>query len=203
MINKAFIFDMDGVIIDSETWWNKMDSHYSETILGQKLAKKILPNSFGQSLKTIYNRAVREGFSLSWKEFFAGYDKMAQVIYRQAPLTKNINHLIDRLLSKHYRLGLVSASCLDWIKLTLKRLDRPKAFKVVISLDDRPDLKSKPAPDGYLKAMKRLGVKPENSFVLEDTETGIRAGKASGAYTIGLTEHLPAWHQPAGGDLFF
>ena len=67
---------------------------------------------------------------------------------------------------------------------------------------DRPEIKPNPAPDGYLKAMKQLEVKPENTMILEDSQLGIDSAKAAGAFAICLTELHPQNYHPAGADLY-
>jgi len=59
-----------------------------------------------------------------------------------------------------------------------------------VTLHDRPDLAPKPAPDGYIAAMKNLNVKAKNTLVLEDSNAGIASAKAAGAYTVAFRQNL-------------
>ncbi len=186
--NKAFIFDMDGVIIDSETWWDKLWFYQLKT------------PSIGSSIRSNYEDFKKLNPRLTWQEFFAQMNQLAKTVYRQAPLTPGINQLLGKLIENKYKIGLVSGSTSDWVGYVLERLEYP--IPVTISLHDHPKLRTKPAPDGYVEAMKRLRVKPENTIILEDSDMGIASAKASGAFVICLTEHHPQDYHPEGADLY-
>lgn len=188
MAQKAFIFDLDGVIIDSETWWDKLWPSF-ETGL-----------SIGHSIKSEFQAFKKQKPTLSWNQFFIQLNQIADKIYPQAPLTPGINQLLDKLIKNHYRLGLVSGSTAKWINYVLARLDYP--IPISLSLHDHSELRPKPAPDGYLEAMKILKVNPQNSVILEDSQIGIDSAKTSGAFTICLTEHHPKNYHPKGANLY-
>lgn len=187
MNKKAFIFDLDGVIIDSENWWDR-------------LYFKKAGYSLGQTIGSAFLEAKQKQPSLSWPDYLAKLNQVAKIIYSQAPITPNINQLLTLLIRKNYHLGLVSGSTQDWIKLSLKRLQYP--IKLIVSLEDRKDLQPKPAPDGYLEVIKKLQVLPKNTYILEDTDMGIKSAKACGAFAICLTEHHPKNYSPQGADLY-
>jgi|SRR3989338_716946 len=180
MTNKAFIFDLDGVMIDSETWWG-----------GQSL---------GQTINSHYQQLKKTQPKLLWDKYFLKLNQKAKIIYNQAPLTPNINDLIQKLIKDNYRLALVSGSTQQWINYVVMRLKFP--IKLTLSLQDRQDLQPKPAPDGYLEAMKKLGVKPKNAIILEDSQMGLDSAKATGAYVVCLTQHHPKNYHPLGADLY-
>ncbi|OIN88997.1 hypothetical protein COW80_02335 [Candidatus Beckwithbacteria bacterium CG22_combo_CG10-13_8_21_14_all_01_47_9] len=187
MDNKAFIFDLDGVIIDSETWWDKIEG--------------ALPgHSLGQSINSAFHSAQTLDPKLTWEIYFNRLNRWAQKIYRQAPITPAIDDLLTKLIDQHYRLGLVSGSTTRWISLVIARLKSP--IPVIISLHDRSEIKPKPAPDGYLTAIKQLKVKPGNTIILEDSQTGIDSAKSAGAFTICLTEHHHKNYHPSDADLY-
>lgn len=187
MTNKAFIFDLDGVIIDSETWWDKIEG--------------ALPgHSLGQSINSSFKAAATLNPSLTWKTYFNQLNRYAQKIYTQAPLTKNIDQLISWLINHRYQLGLVSGSTTRWIKLVMARLKSP--IPTIISLHDQPELKPKPTPDGYLAAMKKLKVEPSNTIILEDSQMGIDSAKAAGAFVICFSQLHPKNYHPHGADLY-
>ncbi len=186
--NKAFIFDMDGVIIDSETWWDKLWFY------------QLNGPSLGYSIRSNYQDFKKQNPRLTWQEFFAKMNRLAKTVYRQAPLTPGINQLLKKLVKDKYKIGLVSGSTSDWINYVLARLDYP--VPVYLSLHDHPQLESKPAPDGYRVTMEQLQVKPENTIILEDSQIGIESAKAAGAYTICLTEHHPKNFHPTGADIY-
>ncbi len=69
-------------------------------------------------------------------------------------------------------------------------------------MQDRPDLKRKPAPDGFVEAFRMLGATPADSFVLEDSNPGIESGKAAGAYVIGYRGNLVNGYEQTGADAY-
>lgn len=187
MTNKAFIFDLDGVIIDSETWWDKVEG--------------ALPShSLGQSINSAFASAHKLNPSLTWETYFIQLNHYAETIYTQAPLTNGINELLEKLIKNKYHLAIVSGSTNAWIRTVLKRLDWP--FEVIISLHDHPEIKPKPAPDGYLEAMKQLHTEPKHTLVLEDSQLGIDSAKAAGVFTVCLTELHPQNYHPQRADLY-
>jgi HAD superfamily hydrolase (TIGR01509 family) len=187
MKKKAFIFDMDGVMIDSETEWIKLFNFMSG-------------HGLGQSIDSSYLEAKKAQPKLNKEAYLSQLNDQAQIIYRQAPLTPQIDDLIDKLVSKNFRLAIVSGSMGNWIARVNERLRRP--IETTISVHDQPDLKVKPAPDGYLEAMRLLKVKPDETIILEDSNLGIKAGKAAGAFVICLTELHPKDYHPQGADLY-
>jgi HAD superfamily hydrolase (TIGR01509 family) len=198
-MNKAFIFDMDGVLLDTENYRLAHDKVFFKELFGEKIAEELgLP--IGLSIHSIYVKAVALGFQMPEEEYVKRHDEQAKNIYPNIPLTQNMEKLVDKLVSLHYRLGLVSSSRQNWIELVLDRLSFRDQFQVIISLNDRPDLAPKPNPDGYLEAMKQLGASPKTSIILEDSNTGIKAAKASGALTIGFRQNLIPGYEQVGAD---
>ena len=188
-MKQAFIFDMDGVLIDSENEWIKLEEDFYPKLFGKELTEKI-GNTIGISLDQIYQKACRFGFSMERAPFDAYWDKIAKKVYSTAPITENIDILGDYLIQNNIHLGIVSASKISWISYVIPRLSFKNNIEIVISLAERRDLEHKPHPAGYIAAMKSLGTTSENTFVLEDSNHGIQSAKSSGAFTIALRENL-------------
>lgn len=188
-MNKAFIFDMDGVIIDSEKAWEKYENDFLDKLLGKKISAKI-GSTTGVSVNTIYDKAKLLGFVMPRKRFQMIYDETAFRMYDIAEITLGIEELIAFLIGKNFKLGIVSSSATSWINKVLSRLSFADKFESKISLNERSNLKPKPDPDGYAESMKNLGSDARNTIILEDSNTGIAAAKASGAFTIAFTQNL-------------
>jgi HAD superfamily hydrolase (TIGR01509 family) len=99
-------------------------------------------------------------------------------------------------------MGIVTNSPQTWINRVFPRLPFKEKIDVTISLKERTDLKHKPAPDGYLEALKLLNSAPKLSIVLEDSNPGIAAGKASDCYTIGYRGNLIEGYKQEGADAY-
>jgi HAD superfamily hydrolase (TIGR01509 family) len=90
-----------------------------------------------------------------------------------------------RALAKEFPLALVSGSYRAEILWALGKLGVTELFQVILGAEDYP--RSKPAPDGYLKAMDMLNVKPEHTLVFEDSEAGISSALAAGTFVAAIT----------------
>lgn len=184
-----FLFDFDGVVIDNESTWEKIESSLYREIYGPEVAK-CLGSTIGLSIDSIHEKAVRCGTRVMKEVLVNGYHAKAPDVYRSAPLTPGINTIGGTLKALGYRIGIVSASPRVWINMALARTPFKNDVETILSLYDRKDLAHKPAPDGYQEAMNTLGGSPENTVVLEDSNTGIEAAKSSGAHTIRFTQNL-------------
>jgi HAD superfamily hydrolase (TIGR01509 family) len=90
-----------------------------------------------------------------------------------------------RALAELYPLGLVSGSRREEILWALDQLGVRSCFRIVLGAEDYPH--SKPAPDGYLSAMKTLGSTGPGTLVFEDSSAGIASARAAGAWVVALT----------------
>ena len=199
-MNKAFIFDMDGVIVDSESIWISYEEKFLTKLIGRSTYVEIRDELLGNSISAIYKLAKKKGLKLTKKQFNNLYDQYAQKVYKEAPLIPNVWKLITKLLKSNFKLGLVSSSRKISIDLVLKKLHF-NPFGVVISTDAQ-NLHPKPYPDGFLKAMKVLNSDPEKTYILEDTPKGVLAARRSGAFTICLLKDTLASSKPSGADLY-
>jgi len=200
--NKAFIFDMDGVLIDSEIIWEHYESHFWTEWLGKEKYFKIKNQMFGNSMSSNYQLALQQGLKISKKEYLDTYDEYAKIVYSEAQITPDIAKLIKNLVRLKFQLGLVSSSRLSWINIVLEKLKLRNKFKAVISLVDKQGMRPKPFPDGYVESMRILGSLPATTVILEDSNSGIKAAKTSGALTVCLKENLPRNYKPEGADLY-
>jgi HAD superfamily hydrolase (TIGR01509 family) len=199
---NAFIFDMDGVLLDNEPMWDDLKPSLYTKIFGADVATKIGP-TVGLSIDHVIDRAIAAGATASRAEVFEHYIAEASHIYETAPLTAAINQLGAVLKDLGVAVGVVSASPQRWIQAVLDRLEFGQDVKLVIALQERPDLPHKPDPAGYLEAVKALGATPASTIILEDSNAGIAAAKASGAFTIALRANLlPGYQQTGGADAY-
>lgn len=181
---KAFIFDMDGVIIDSEPL------HF--------LSDKMVMKDFGIEVSDEeLNAFVGVTNPLMWQELIIKYDLAASVeellliqhkykteLFSAGELNSinGIPELLKELKEREIKVGLASSSSRQFIELVLKKLDLFQYFDVVISGEEV--LKSKPAPDIFLEAAAALEVNPLDCIVLEDSGHGVTAAKAAGMKCI-------------------
>ncbi len=200
-MQKAFIFDLDGVLINNEPLWEIEKKKVFTELLGEKVFSILGPTT-GLDINTIYAKLVGLGATISRDEMHSIFSKKALTIYRDTPITQGIQELGVKLVSHSYALGIVSASPKEWMDLVIQRLAFKDSLSVVISLEERKDLAHKPSPDGYLEAIKKLNSLPESTTILEDSNTGIAAAVASGACVIGLKQNLITGYEQTGADIY-
>ncbi len=199
-MNKAFIFDMDGVIVDSESLWKNYEQIFLPKLIGKQRYVKIKDHVLGNSVSAIYALAYKYDSKVSKEDFEHVYDTYAEEVYKNAKIAEGLELFIEELKSLKYKIGLVSSSRKYWMDLVLNKLSKKSKFEFVLSLDSR-STKPKPFPDGYLEAMRVLGSQPNSTIILEDSQRGIDAGKACGAFTICLKTYLPKGYSPEGADM--
>ena len=202
MKNKAFIFDMDGVLIDSERSWEEDETRLLEELFGKDMIAKTGRTLVGGSIRDTYDRVHALGTKVSYDEYVRRYDEAAKIVLDRAHITPGVEALAKKLTQWGFSLGLVSSSRMNWIQHVVGRLAFKDDLKIIISLHDTPGMRSKPYPDGYIEAFRTLNALPKDSVVLEDSNPGIAAGKASGAFTIGFRGNLTDGYEPLGADAY-
>ncbi len=200
-MKKSFTFDMDGVLINNESKWEKVKEEVFTEIYGKEIYKK-LGSTLGQSINSTHEKAVALGAKESFKKLENIWHDYAFKIYTETPITDGIEELGKALIKNDYGIAVVSASPISWVNLVINRLSFRKNITTVISLHDHPNLRHKPEPDGYLEAIKALKSHPSKAFVLEDSNIGIQSGKNAGAYVIGLRQNLIKGYVQKGADIY-
>ena len=200
-LGKAFIFDMDGVLVDSERAWEIFEPPMLEKALGKDISEKI-GKKIGIGPDGIHTLARNLGSPIGKEELFQNYEGIVADVYSNSPITKGVDELARRLLGWGFKLGLVTQSPQSWIDRVLPYISFKDKFEVTISLAERPDLKIKPSPDGFREALRILDADPKKSFVLEDSNAGIAAGRSAGCYTIGFRGNLPEGYIQMGADAY-
>ena len=200
-MNRAFIFDVDGTLIDDEAIWEDKKQELYARLFGESIRAK-MGSTLGVNIDGIYERARKYKTTVSKEAFIKEFYKLAAGIYSTAPIPEGTDELLEYLVEEDFRIAVVSASPLSWGNTVLQRLKFQDDIELVISLYDRPDLDHKPHPAGYLEAMRAMDVVPENTFILEDSNSGIASATSSGAYTIGLKKNLVGDYKQEGADIY-
>ncbi len=184
---KAVIFDMDGVMIDSEPLWEKTEREllarrdiqytptYREKILGlnQNDSGKLLKDTF--SLPESVGELVDERLDI----LIGIYDK-------ELELVKGLRRLLSDLGEKRLSLAVASSSPMRVIEYVLDRFSLHKYFEAVVSGECTEN--GKPHPDIYIHAAKELCVLPTECVAIEDSINGVRSAKAAGMKCIAIPD---------------
>ena len=182
----AVLFDMDGVVIDSERHWHDVEASYLAKRLPQ--AKDVDQSRLmGLSVEGVYELMVREhGVQVGLPEFRELYRAMARVIYQErCTLMPGFLSLAKASREQGLSVGLVSSSTHEWIQETLRRFSLQSVFDVVIGAEDTAG-EGKPSPALYILAAQRLGVAPQHCIAIEDSCNGVRSAKAAGMACVAL-----------------
>ncbi|HSU65975.1 MAG TPA: HAD family phosphatase [Tepidisphaeraceae bacterium] len=181
---RAVVFDMDGLMIDSEkVYWSVGRAIAREH--GKEVSDLTLGKMMGRSpIKSVEIYIEDLGLNLSPAELLEYREKRVK-----EELKKGVDPmpgLFDVLkeLKRSYKLGIATSAPMYLVDIIFEKLGMRPYFDAIQTSDDV--IHGKPDPEIYLKAMGRLGVQPPESFVLEDSSNGARAGKRSGAYTIAV-----------------
>ncbi len=182
---KAFIFDFDGVIVDSELHWDK-DAYDVYKSIVPSFTREDDRNLKGRSLVEIYGILVSDfGATIGKNEYFAIVDRYAQTLYgEKAKLLPGIRELIARLDKLSIPIAIASSGERRWIDLILEREDLKKHFQHIVMATDVGI--GKPDPAVYLEAAKRLGHVPDDCVAYEDSTNGLRASTSAGMFSIAI-----------------
>ncbi len=190
----AFIFDFDGVILDSEPIHYEACCHALKRI-GLFLPYQEYQNEYiGLSDKEMFPRLLHhKGFKLSLNDIhhliIEKVDHYNHLIdsYEYLPIVSNVDIVIEAIAKKGKKIAICSGSTKREISNTLNRLKQGSLqpyFNIIVTSEDV--LQGKPSPEGYLLTAKRLDVLPHQCLVIEDTPTGIKAGKDAGMTVVAV-----------------
>lgn len=192
---------MDGVLVASIEYWHKYIQSEWPSLVGPEVAA-VCRVPVGQTPVSVYAEAVKHGSKVSKEAFMQKFDEIAAKVYQEAPFTAGVEDLGNYLLSKEYRIGLISSSPKAWMDTVLKRLSFGDKIGAIVSINDSPNLLPKPHPSSYMEIMGMLDVTSDNTIILEDSNSGIQAAKAAGVFTIGLTTNLLPEYTQHGADTY-
>lgn len=190
-MKQAFLFDFDGVIVDSE--------HYWKTVADVEFFPSLIPGwteldgakMMGLGVKSGYALLTEQyGLALSFEEYWTALDRAVSDIYtNKAQMLPGLVPLIERLTALQLPLGIASSSQRHWIEPTLDRLGLHSYFSTVCAANDVNE-RTKPLPDVYLLAAERLGIDPVSCIALEDSKNGVAAAKNAGMVCLAIRTYM-------------
>ena len=182
---KAVIFDMDGVLIDSEPLHFEVDQMVLRKLNIQE-GKSYLERFVGYTNPAMW-QLIKEEFSIeSTIEELIDLQMTVKLSYLEQSnylAIEGIKELLDELKSFKVPIAIASSSPRIFIEAVIKKIHIADYFHEWISGEEVP--KSKPEPDVFLKAAELLNVHPERCIVIEDSKSGIIAAKSAGMKCIG------------------
>lgn len=185
---QAVIFDMDGIIIDSEPFWKEADiKAYGRVGIQLTAEQCAITTGLGmrEAVQYWYNRHPWTGRTL--EQVAEDIENtVIDLVQEHGKPMKGLDYILDFLEKKHISLALASSSNMRVIETVLDKLNIKHRFKVYHSAQF--EKAGKPAPDVFLTAANKLGVKPENCLVFEDSANGMLAAKAAGMKLVGIPD---------------
>ena len=176
---RAVIFDLDGILADSEPWWNEIDSkllaEYGVIYRGE-YHREVLGVSYRLAVE-FYKKAF--GLSASIEELMRRRGEIATEFFaNRVGLFPSTKRTLERLRDMKVRLAIATSSVSASARPFLDRHGLTPFFDGIVTGDEIE--RGKPDPDIYLRAAKKLGIGADACLVIEDALSGITAGKAAG-----------------------
>jgi HAD superfamily hydrolase (TIGR01509 family) len=183
---RAFLFDFDGLILDTETasraGWEWLYREHGEELPPEKWELVV-------------------GTTGAWSPMDHLEDLVGQPLERDALNERRYAHELSLIEAEELRPGIadylaaaerhglkraiVSSSSRRWIDMHLARLEREVGWDAILAANGDHS-RAKPSPVLYLEALELLGVRADEAVVFEDSPNGVRAGKAAGIFTVGI-----------------
>ena len=193
---EAVVFDMDGVLVDTEHLWDEVREALTEE-WGGRYTPEAQEAMMGMSSPE-WSRYLHEVVGLHEPPEVINAEVVRRMLERyeaDLPVVPGAVEAVRRLAAAGYRLAVASSSNRELIDAVLRRLELTSVFDVTVSSEEVA--RGKPAPDVYLETARRLSVEPARCAAIEDSGSGIRAAHAAGMRVIAY----PNRHYPPAADV--
>jgi HAD superfamily hydrolase (TIGR01509 family) len=181
---EAVVFDLDGVLLDTEELWNEVreglarerNGHWSDSAQADMM---------GMS-STEWSRYMHEVVGLEEAPEEINREVVCRMLERYAERLPLIDGAVDavRRLADEWPLGLASSSNRELIDGALDVSGLAQCFRATVSSEEVA--RGKPAPDVYLEAARRLGVPPDRCAAVEDSASGLRSAHTAGMRVVAI-----------------
>jgi beta-phosphoglucomutase family hydrolase len=181
---KAVIFDLDGVIAETEHIHIQAEKETMQKH-GVKISADELHEYTGTTAKEMFKALIKKyELPTTFEEIFNDKEEiMFKLLEKEVEPTKGVIVLLLKLRQRRIKLGIGSSSHKRLIEYVLKKLNITSLFDAVIGAEDI--LNSKPNPEIFLTCAKRLHTKPSVCLVVEDSKLGVEAAKKAGMKCLG------------------
>jgi HAD superfamily hydrolase (TIGR01509 family) len=185
---EAVVFDLDGVLLDTEELWDE--------------ARREIAEERGGRWRPDAQRAMMGMSSPEWSRYMHDViglpdpperiseevvERLAELYRRQLPLIDGGVEAVRRI-GTHWPLGIASSSNRPLIDLFLELTGTQELFRTTVSSEEVA--RGKPAPDVYLEAAARLELAPHRCAAIEDSENGIRAASSAGMHVLAIPNRV-------------
>jgi len=181
---EAVVFDLDGVLVDSEHVWDEVREALARE-RGGRWHERAQADMMGMS-STEWSRYMHDAIGLAESPEEINAEVVRRMLDRyssELPLVPGAVEAVERL-GAGFRLAVASSSNRPLIDAVLSASGLDERFEVTVSSEEVA--RGKPAPDVYLEAARRLGVPPARCAAVEDSGNGIRAAHAAGMRVLAI-----------------
>ncbi len=194
---KAIIFDMDGVIIDSEPFWQQAEVEVFNRF-GIPVTYEMAASTMGLRIDLVVQHWFEHYTCEASVDELANaiLDRVAELVAEKGQSLPGLTQAIELIRSRQLPLGLATSSPMRLAEVVLKRLDLTDAFDAIFSAEHLTY--GKPHPQVYLDCAAALGVEPTHCLAIEDSVTGLIAAKAARMKAIAIPDAAFA-HQAGYG----
>jgi HAD superfamily hydrolase (TIGR01509 family) len=187
---EAILFDLDGVIIDSEPLHEKAfrqtSLHLGRDLTPEEVASlRGTVDEIGAAKLLEFNPTA----TLSVPQVMEYYNNLFKAMFDQMRLVPGCLDFIQKAHKRGFKLGLTTSALQENQQRTFEMFNLWPVFSTIITGEDV--INGKPHPEPYLKTAEKLGVAPANALVIEDSLNGVRSGKAAGCPVIAITTSFP------------
>jgi len=181
---RALIFDMDGLMIDSERLYWEVERGIARSYEREVKEETLWKMMGRRPIEGVRIFVEEVGLPISAEETLALRDRRMREKYRlEAEAMPGLFSILDAF-SGRLKLAVCTGAQGEFMEIVLDRLKIRDRFDVLQASDEIE--KGKPDPEIYLKTCVRLGLEPQQCVVLEDSSNGCLAGKRAGCYTIAV-----------------
>ncbi|HBL27140.1 MAG TPA: hexitol phosphatase HxpB [Acidobacteria bacterium] len=185
---RAILFDMDGLLIDSEPLWHEAEIH-GFGLAGLSLTHEQCLETTGlRADEVVAFRHARTPWDAPSREVVTAaiVERVVALIHEKGTLMPGVSEALAFARGSGLRVALASSSLYVIIDAVLDRFGLRSAFPVIHSAEE--EVRGKPAPDVYLTAARKLGVFPAECIALEDSPNGVVAAKEAGMLCIAIPD---------------
>lgn len=180
-MNKKFaIFDMDGTLVDSMGFWNRLSDEFLARRGFPPLSPELQEESIALTMEGTANLFIRAyGLSETPEQICAEVNGLMEEHYRaDVPLKPGAAALLERMKAARFRMCIASSTAPALLDICLRRLGVRDYFEFLLSCEEVGEGKNRPTV--YLEAARRLGGSPENTVIFEDILVAAQTAKAAG-----------------------
>lgn len=185
---KGAIFDMDGLMFDTEQIWQKNWKLIADE-MGVTLAEEFKYNICGTS-GALMNSVIEKYYGVEDGSGIAADCKkrVHDDLMESTPEKPGVHEILEFFRDAGVRIAVASSSSVEQIKRNLQNTNTEDFIEVIVSGTELK--RGKPEPDIFLTAAEKLGIDPHECYVFEDAFNGVKAGRAAGCCTIMIPDQM-------------